>query len=72
MKVYQLKEQFEHYLAILENYDDDRELNLESNTYYLGHPKYFLGISGWSDGGYLNLDELEDNIIINEGDEEGE
>ena len=72
MKVYQLKEQLANYLEILEDYDDDLELKLESNTYFLGHPKYFLGIAGMYDGGYLNLDRLEENIITNKDDEERE
>lgn len=63
MKVYQLKEIFASYLDILDNYEDEMEVKLQSNTYFLGHPHYFLGISGMSDGGYLNLDNLEENII---------
>lgn len=68
MKVYQLKEILASYLDILENYDDENEIKLVSNTYFLGHPQFFLGIAGSYDGGYLNLDDLEANIIT--GDEE--
>lgn len=70
MKVYQLKQQLESYLNILEDYEDEMELKLVSNTYFLGNPKYFLGIAGSYDGGYLNLDSLEENIITGEEDEE--
>lgn len=69
MKVYELKELLTNYLETLEDYDDELELKLESNTYFLGHPSYFLGIAGYS-GGYLNLDNLEENIITNTDDEE--
>lgn len=39
-----------------ENYDDDQKVEKVSNTYFLGHPNYFLGIAGYYDGGYINLD----------------
>lgn len=68
MKVYELKEQLASYLETLEDYDDDLEIRLAPNTYFLGNPRYFLGVAGY-DGGYLNLDNLEENIKTGEDDE---
>lgn len=68
MKVYELKQQLANYLEILEDYDDELKIKLEPNTYFLGHPTYFLGVAGY-DGGYLNLDDLEENIITKEDEE---
>ena len=45
----------------IEDYGEDAEVRLESNTYFLGNARYFIGISGY-DGGYLNLRDIEDNI----------
>jgi hypothetical protein len=50
-----LKDFLERILADLENYDDEQKVEMVSNTYFLGHPSAFLGISGY-DGGYINLD----------------
>lgn len=36
-------------------YDSETKVEKVSNTYFLGHPYYFLGIAG-SRGGYINLD----------------
>lgn len=57
MKVKELKDLLEEVLDSLEDYEDDQEIRLVSNTYFLGHANYFLGISGY-DGGYLNLRDI--------------
>ena len=41
------------------NYALDSNVKKVSNTYFLGHPYYFLGIAG-TDGGYINLDSPVD------------
>lgn len=44
----------------LDNYDDEKDVRVVSNTYFLGYSKYFLGIAG-SNGGYINFDRLTDD-----------
>lgn len=61
MKVKDLKKILEEKLEILEELDEEAEIKKVSNTYFLGHPKYFLGIAGSYDGGYINLDTLEED-----------
>lgn len=61
MTIKQLKELLEEKLEILEQYDEDKKIKLASNTYFLGHPQYFLGVAGYN-GGYLALDYLEEKI----------
>ena len=61
MTIKQLKELLEEKLEILEQYDEDKKIKLVSNTYFLGHPQYFLGVAGYN-GGYLALDYLEEKI----------
>ena len=67
MKVAELKEILEDALHDLEEYDDDKEVRLVSNTYFLGDCYCFLGISGY-DGGYVNLN----NPVEEDEDEEDE
>lgn len=68
MKVGELKELLNEWLDCLENYEDEDKIKMESNTYFLGYAKHFLGVSGY-DGGYINLSELEGNIIRDGEDE---
>lgn len=42
------------------NYDLESPVKKVSNTYFLGQPRYFLGIAG-TDGGYINLDSPIDD-----------
>lgn len=42
------------------NYDSDTKIRKVSNTYFLGHPNFFLGISGSYTGGFINLDSPVD------------
>ena len=67
IKVKYLKEKLEHAMSQLEDLDDDTEIHLEPNTYFLNGANTFLGISGY-DGGYLDLNRIEENI--EEDDEE--
>lgn len=67
MRVEELKELLNDWLERLEDYEDTDTIKMESNTYFLGGAKYFLGVSGY-DGGYVNLSWLEESII--RGDEE--
>ena len=54
MNVKELKTILENALSQLDGYDDEEEINLVGNTYFLGYAKYFLGVAGY-DGGYVNL-----------------
>ena len=67
--MHDLKELLEGALEVLEQYDDEQKIKLVSNTYFLGHPRAFIGIAGYDDGGYVALDWLEDSI---ENDDENE
>lgn len=58
MKIKELREYFEGLVEELEGYDDDLEIKMVSNTYFLGNPLHFLGIAGY-DGGYINLDAID-------------
>lgn len=69
MKVRKLKELLEDILQTLENYEDEQEIKEVTNTYFLGNAKYFLGISGY-DGGYINLSQLDENIMDEDEEEE--
>lgn len=62
IKVSKLKQILENALSNLEGLNDEQKINLATNTYFLGHAKCFLGISGYN-GGYLDLNniEVEDN-----------
>ena len=58
MKVKELKELLEEKLQMLEEYEDDDEIKMETNTYFLDGAKHFLGIAGY-DGGYINLEYID-------------
>ena len=58
IKVSRLKDILQTALDELDNYEDDQKISLVSNTYFLGHANYFIGISGY-DGGYLDLNNIE-------------
>lgn len=58
IKVSRLKDILQITLNELDNYEDDQKISLVSNTYFLGHANYFIGISGY-DGGYLDLNNIE-------------
>ena len=62
IKVSKLKQILKNALSDLEGLEDEQEVHLVSNTYFLGHANHFLGISGYN-GGYLDLNniEVEDN-----------
>jgi len=60
MTVAKLRQYLQEAIDTLEIYDDNKEVNMVSNTYFLGHPQIFLGISGL-DGGYINLDNPVDD-----------
>lgn len=64
MTVAKLKQILQDQLDNLEQSDDNQEIKMVSNTYFLGHPKYFLGIAGY-DGGYISFDDP-----VEEDDEE--
>lgn len=55
MNVKKLKEILYTILDELEEIDEGEEVKLYSNTYFMGYPYYFLGISG-NNGGFINLD----------------
>lgn len=60
MKVERLKQILNRAIDVIEAFDDDQEVKLVSNTYFLGDDcRHFLGISGY-DGGYINLDDPVD------------
>ena len=71
MKIKDLKELLEEKLEILEQYDEDQEVKMVSNTYFLNGAREFLGIAGYN-GGYINLENLEDEIITDEDEDEEE
>lgn len=56
MTVKGLRAKLQRALNNLEDYDDDQEVRMVSNTYFLGDCSFFLGISGY-DGGYINLND---------------
>ena len=64
--VAKLKEKLQNVIDDLNELDDDKKLNLESNTYFLNGSRFFVGISGY-DGGYLDLDNVAEHV---EEDEE--
>jgi len=65
IKVSKLKDILQTALNTLDELEDDQEIRLVSNTYFLGNPNVFIGIAGYN-GGYLNLDEIEDNLVDND------
>lgn len=68
MTIKDLKELLEEKLEILEQYEDDDKIKMESNTYFLGGAHEFLGIAGYN-GGYINLSCLEESIYNNDEEE---
>ena len=56
MRVRQLKRILKSLLEELENYENNQTVKMVSNTYFLGHPDYFLGVSGY-DGGFISFDD---------------
>ena len=73
MKVKELRLKLERYLNKLEDYDDDDQIKMVTNTYFLGDDcRYFLGVSGY-DGGYINLDDpVEEDEEDHEEEDEDE
>lgn len=69
MKVKDLKELLEEKLEILEQYEDEDKIKMVTNTYFLGHPRAFIGIAGYN-GGYISLDNLEEEIDNEDSEEE--
>lgn len=56
MTVAKLKQILQEQLDNLEQFDDNQTVKMVSNTYFLGHPYYFLGVAGY-DGGYISFDD---------------
>lgn len=71
IKVSKLKQTLQDALDSLEGLDDNQEINLVSNTYFLNNARVFIGFSGY-DGGYLDLNNIEDNLVDDEDYEEDE
>ena len=73
MKLYKIAQILENALEqvndCIEEYGEEAEVHLECNTYYV-KGNNFLGIAGYSDGGYLSLDNIEEAIDDDEDDEE--
>lgn len=69
IKVKYLKEKLERAMAALEDLEDEDKIHLEPNTYFLHGANNFLGISGY-DGGYLDLDRIEEAVEDDEDEEE--
>jgi hypothetical protein len=59
-----LKGLFSEILETLESYEEDKELELQGNTYFTRHHSYVLHTRN----GFLGLDNLEK--ALNEGDDE--
>ena len=60
MTVSKLKGILRESLETLEQFEDNREVKMVSNTYFLRGAYYFLGIAGY-DGGYIDLDDPVDD-----------
>lgn len=69
IKVKYLKEKLERAMNVLEDLEDEDKIHLEPNTYFLRGANNFLGISGY-DGGYLDLDRIEEAVEDDEDEEE--
>ena len=61
ISVAKLKEKLQGIINDLNELDDDKKLNLESNTYFLNGSRFFVGIAGY-DGGYLDLDNVTEHV----------
>lgn len=57
MKVKELKRRLSDVMNRLDECDDEQEVRMVSNTYFLGSCSTFIGISGY-DGGYINCDRM--------------
>ena len=68
IKVKELKEKLQNAIDALEDLNDEDNIHLEPNTYFLHGANDFLGISGY-DGGYLDLDRIEEAVEDNENEE---
>lgn len=60
MTVKQLKEQFESYIEILDEFYDELEIPMRPNTY--GICGDFMYSDGFRDRGYIELDSLAENL----------
>lgn len=69
MKVKDLRELLEEKLEQLENLDDEAEIKMVTNTYFLHGAYHFLGIAGYN-GGYIDLDNLEEEVIEEDYEDE--
>ena len=69
IKVKYLKEKLQNAIDALEDLNDEDNIHLEPNTYFLHGANNFLGISGY-DGGYLDLDRIEEAVEDDEDEEE--
>lgn len=69
LTVGELREQLQEYIDILDDYDDDAKIEVESNTYYV-KSQYFMqfGRRGFVDLG--NLDSIIDDSDDDDDDEE--
>ena len=67
ISVAKLKEKLQSVINDLNELDDDKKLNLESNTYFLNGSRFFVGIAGY-DGGYLDLDNVTEHVEEDDDD----
>lgn len=67
ISVAKLKEKLQSVINDLNELDDDKKLNLESNTYFLNGSRFFVGIAGY-DGGYLDLDNVAEHVEDDDDD----
>lgn len=67
ISVAKLKEKLQNVIDDLNELDDDKKLNLESNTYFLNGSRFFVGIAGY-DGGYLDLDDVTEHVEEDDDD----
>ena len=67
ISVAKLKEKLQSVINDLNELDDDKKLNLESNTYFLNGSRFFVGIAGY-DGGYLDLDNVAEHVEEDDDD----
>lgn len=67
ISVAKLKEKLQSVINNLNELDDDKKLNLESNTYFLNGSRFFVGIAGY-DGGYLDLDNVAEHVEEDDDD----
>ena len=69
MNVGKFREILRDALHILDDYPSTDEIELKSNTYFLGSCRFFVGISGF-DGGYVSLDNIGNAIITSDDDDD--